>query len=60
MMQVNDAQFLVAYAKEIADGSKRRPLPEMPMPNEDARLKRLRQDPEYGHVVALLDRIVGL
>ena len=59
MMQVNDAQFLVAYAKEIADGSKRRPLPEMPIP-KDARLKRLRQDPECGQVVALLDRIVGL
>ena len=60
MMQVNDAQFLVAYAKQIANRPKRGPLPETPIPNEGYRLRRLRQDPEYGQVVALLDRIVGL
>ncbi len=60
MMQVDDAQFLVAYAKRIADEPKRGSLPEMPIPNEGARLRRLRQDPEYANVVALLDKIIEL
>lgn len=60
MMRLDDAQYLIEYVKEIADGPKRGKLPQLPIPNDGARLRRLRQDPNYGPVLALLDRAVGL
>jgi putative transcriptional regulator len=60
LMQMGDAQFLIAYARTIADRPERGSRPEVPTPNGHARLQRLRRDPDYGPVVALLDKMVGL
>lgn len=60
MMRVDDAQFLIAYAKAIVDGPKRGLRRDLPTPSEDARLRRLRRDPDYGSVVALLEKMAGL
>ncbi len=60
MMRTDDAQFLMSFARGIIDRPERGAGSNMPIPNEGARLQRLRLDPTYGRVVALLEKMAGL
>lgn len=60
MMSIDDAQFLISYARTIIDQPTRGFPLDMPITNEGLRLQRIRQDPAYGRVVALLDKMAGL
>lgn len=60
MMALDDASFLLGYVGEIAEGAERGFPRQMPIPNENARLRRLREHPFYGRVLAVLDKALGL
>lgn len=60
MVALDDANFLLGYVREIAEGHEGGIPRQLPIPIGGTRLQRPRQHSFYGQVMAVLDKVVGL